>query len=115
MAPPRRRSPRRATSRPTGGSPSSPTPPPPSPTRPRASPCSAGASRCRWSSHPPATPGMMHHHGESAVARVAEHVGIPYTLSTMGSTSIEDVRLASPRGDLWFQLYLTADDELNET
>ena len=58
---------------------------------------------------------MMHHHGESAVARVAEHVGIPYTLSTMGSTSIEDVRLASPRGDLWFQLYLTADDELNET
>ncbi len=57
---------------------------------------------------------MMHHHGEPAVARVAEHVGIPYTLSTVGSTPIEDVRRAAPTGDLWFQLYLTADEELNE-
>jgi L-lactate dehydrogenase (cytochrome) len=58
---------------------------------------------------------MMHHHGESAVARVAQHVGIPYVLSTVGSTSIEDVRRAAPSGDLWFQLYLTADGSLNET
>ena len=57
---------------------------------------------------------MMHHHGEPAVARVAEHVGIPYALSTVGSTSIEDVRAAAPRGDLWFQLYYTADPEINE-
>lgn len=57
---------------------------------------------------------MMHHHGEPAVARVAEHLGIPYTLSTVGSTSIEDVRRAAPTGDLWFQLYFTADRELNE-
>ncbi|WP_328473315.1 alpha-hydroxy-acid oxidizing protein [Actinoplanes sp. NBC_00393] len=57
---------------------------------------------------------MMHHHGEAAVAEVAQHVGVPYALSTVGSTSIEDVRAASPDGDLWFQLYLTPDPKVNE-
>ena len=57
---------------------------------------------------------MMHHHGEAAVAAVAEHVGVPYALSTVGSTSIEDVRAAAPGGDLWFQLYFTADRSVNE-
>ncbi|MGY1706229.1 alpha-hydroxy acid oxidase [Geodermatophilus sp. SYSU D00697] len=56
---------------------------------------------------------MMHHHGEAAVAGVAAHVGVPYALSTVGSTSIEDVRAAAPGGDLWFQLYFTADREVN--
>jgi L-lactate dehydrogenase (cytochrome) len=57
---------------------------------------------------------MMHHHGEAAVARVAGHVGVPYALSTVGSTSIEDVRAAAPAADLWFQVYYTSDRELNE-
>lgn len=57
---------------------------------------------------------MMHHHGEAAVARVAEHVGVPYVLSTVGSTSIEDVRAAAPAADLWFQVYWTTDEKLNE-
>ena len=57
---------------------------------------------------------MMHHHGEAAVAGVAQHVGVPYALSTVGSTSIEDVRAAAPDGDLWFQLYFTADPRVNE-
>jgi L-lactate dehydrogenase (cytochrome) len=57
---------------------------------------------------------MMHHHGEAAVARVAEHVGVPYALSTVGSTSIEDVRTAAPEADLWFQVYYTSDHEMNE-
>jgi L-lactate dehydrogenase (cytochrome) len=56
---------------------------------------------------------MMHHHGEAAVARVAEHFGVPYALSTVGSTSIEDVRSAAPAGDLWFQVYYTSDEKLN--
>jgi L-lactate dehydrogenase (cytochrome) len=56
---------------------------------------------------------MMHHHGEAGVASVAAHVGVPYALSTVGSTSIEDVRAAAPSGDLWFQLFFTADRELN--
>jgi L-lactate dehydrogenase (cytochrome) len=57
---------------------------------------------------------MMHHHGEAAVARVAEHFGVPYALSTVGSTSIEDVRTAAPAADLWFQVYYTTDEKLNE-
>jgi L-lactate dehydrogenase (cytochrome) len=57
---------------------------------------------------------MMHHHGEAAVAAVAQHVGVPYALSTVGSTSIEDVRAAAPSADLWFQLFLTADQAVNE-
>jgi L-lactate dehydrogenase (cytochrome) len=56
---------------------------------------------------------MMHHHGEAAVARVAEHFGVPYALSTVGSTSIEDVRSAAPGADLWFQVYYTSDEKLN--
>ncbi|MBB3083939.1 alpha-hydroxy acid oxidase [Geodermatophilus sabuli] len=56
---------------------------------------------------------MMHHQGEAAVASVAGHVGVPYALSTVGSTSIEDVRAAAPDADLWFQLFFTADRELN--
>ncbi|MBG0564718.1 alpha-hydroxy-acid oxidizing protein [Actinoplanes sp. NEAU-A11] len=57
---------------------------------------------------------MMHHHGEAAVAEVAQHFGVPYALSTVGSTSIEDVRAASPDGDLWFQLFFTSDPRINE-
>ncbi|WP_235003257.1 alpha-hydroxy acid oxidase [Blastococcus haudaquaticus] len=57
---------------------------------------------------------MMHHHGEAAVARVAQHVGVPYALSTVGSTSIEDVRAAAPGAELWFQVYYTSDRAMNE-
>lgn len=57
---------------------------------------------------------MMHHHGEAAVARVAQHFGIPYGLSTVGTTTVEDVRAAAPDVDLWFQLYVTTDSEIND-
>lgn len=57
---------------------------------------------------------MMHHHGEAAVARVAQHFGIPYGLSTVGTTTVEDVRAAAPDVDLWFQLYVTSDPEIND-
>jgi L-lactate dehydrogenase (cytochrome) len=57
---------------------------------------------------------MMHHHGEAAVARVAQHFGIPYGLSTVGTTSVDDVRAAAPEVDLWFQLYVTSDPEVND-
>ena len=39
---------------------------------------------------------MMNHVGEPAVARVAAERGIPYALSTFGTTSIEDLATASP-------------------
>jgi L-lactate dehydrogenase (cytochrome) len=52
---------------------------------------------------------MMHTEGESAVARVAARTGIPYALSTMGTTSIEHLAAAAPEGRRWFQLYLWRD------
>lgn len=52
---------------------------------------------------------LMHHEGEPAVARVAERAGIPYALSTMGTTSPEDLAAAAPNGRNWFQLYLWKD------
>ncbi|MFI0467594.1 alpha-hydroxy-acid oxidizing protein [Saccharopolyspora sp. 5N102] len=54
---------------------------------------------------------MMNHEGEPAVARVADRAGIPYALSTMGTTSIEDVAAAAPNSRKWFQLYLWRDRE----
>ncbi|HET6257678.1 MAG TPA: alpha-hydroxy acid oxidase [Pseudonocardia sp.] len=52
---------------------------------------------------------MMHHEGERAVASVAQKVGIPYTLSTVGTTTIEEVAAAAPDARKWFQLYLWRD------
>ncbi|MGI8577052.1 MAG: alpha-hydroxy acid oxidase [Nocardioidaceae bacterium] len=52
---------------------------------------------------------MMHHEGEAAVARVAADTGVPYTLSTMGTTSPEAVAVAAPDGMRWFQLYVWRD------
>jgi len=57
---------------------------------------------------------MMQHEGESAVARVAERHGIPYTLSTLGTTSIERVGEAAPRARKWFQLYVQNDRTVGE-
>jgi L-lactate dehydrogenase (cytochrome) len=52
---------------------------------------------------------LMNHEGEPAVARVAGQLGIPYALSTLGTTSPEDVARAAPETDKWFQLYLWND------
>jgi len=52
---------------------------------------------------------MMHTDGEPAVARAAERAGIPFALSTMGTTSIERLADAAPRARRWFQLYLWRD------
>lgn len=52
---------------------------------------------------------MMHAEGEIAGARAAAKYGIPFTLSTLGTTSIEDVCAASPEGANWFQLYMWKD------
>lgn len=52
---------------------------------------------------------MMHSEGEIAGARAAAKYGIPFTLSTLGTTSIEDVCAASPKGANWFQLYMWKD------
>ena len=46
--------------------------------------------------------------GELAVARAAARAGIPYTLSTLSTRSIEEVRAVSD-GRLWFQVYAWRD------
>jgi L-lactate dehydrogenase (cytochrome) len=52
---------------------------------------------------------MMQTEGERAGASAAAAAGIPFTLSTMGTTSIEDVKAAAPDGRNWFQLYMWTD------
>jgi L-lactate dehydrogenase (cytochrome) len=68
---------------------------------------------------------MMHPGGEIAAARAAQRHGLPYTLSTMATTTIEAVSEAVPsqpagpdrppgQPDLWFQLYILRDSGLNK-
>ncbi|HEY8591120.1 MAG TPA: alpha-hydroxy acid oxidase [Naasia sp.] len=53
---------------------------------------------------------MMHTEGEIAGATAAAAAGIPFSLSTMGTTSIEDVAAATgPAARNWFQLYMWKD------
>lgn len=46
--------------------------------------------------------------GELAVARAAARAGVPYSLSTLGTRSIEEVAAVSS-GRLWFQVYVWRD------
>jgi L-lactate dehydrogenase (cytochrome) len=57
---------------------------------------------------PVGAPRMFHHEGELAVARAARHAGIPYGISTLGNTSVEDVA-AQTDTPLWFQMYVWGD------
>jgi 4-hydroxymandelate oxidase len=52
--------------------------------------------------------GLAHPDGELATARAAAAAGVPFTLSTMSSRSIEEVAQAAPDGTNWFQLYMQA-------
>jgi L-lactate dehydrogenase (cytochrome) len=52
---------------------------------------------------------MMQTEGEIAGAGAAAAAGIPFSLSTMGTTAIEDVKAANPDGRNWFQLYMWKD------
>jgi L-lactate dehydrogenase (cytochrome) len=52
---------------------------------------------------------MMQSEGEIAGASAAAAAGIPFSLSTMGTTAIEDVKAANPTGRNWFQLYMWKD------
>jgi L-lactate dehydrogenase (cytochrome) len=52
---------------------------------------------------------MMHAEGEVAGATAAGSAGIPFALSTLGTTTIEDVKSANPTGRNWFQLYIWKD------
>lgn len=55
---------------------------------------------------------LFHPSGEAAVAAAAGHSGAGYVLSTMATTSIEDIAATGP-GPKLYQLYLLNDDGLN--
>ena len=52
---------------------------------------------------------MMHTAGEKAGAAAAGAAGIPFSLSTVGTATPEDVAAANPDGRNWFQLYMWKD------
>jgi L-lactate dehydrogenase (cytochrome) len=56
---------------------------------------------------------LMQTEGESAGAGAAAAAGIPFTLSTLGTTSIEEVKKTNPHGRNWFQLYVMRDREIS--
>ena len=57
---------------------------------------------------------LMQTEGEIAGAGAAGAAGIPFTLSTLGTASIEDVKAANPRGRNWFQLYVMRQREISD-
>jgi len=62
---------------------------------------------------PTGTTRLFHYEGEVAAARAARAAGIPCTLSSLASTSIEDLADAVP-GPHWFQMYVWRDRSLVE-
>jgi 4-hydroxymandelate oxidase len=58
---------------------------------------------------PMAAHGLAHPDAEVATARAAAAAGVPFTLSTVSTVSIEDVAAAAPDAVRWFQLYTQAD------
>jgi len=62
---------------------------------------------------PTGAAGLMWYQGEIALARAAQHAGIPFAVSTSAITSMEKIAEASqPR--LWFQLYVWPDFNMAE-
>ena len=56
---------------------------------------------------------LMQTEGEIAGASAAGAAGIPFTLSTLGTSSIEAVKAANPDGRNWFQLYVMRQREIS--
>ena len=73
---------------------------------------SARWRRCRWPWPRPGTRGWCEGPAVGA-ARAAQRHGLPYTLSTMATTTIEAVAEAA-QPDLWFQLYILRDSGLTK-
>uniref|UniRef100_U5ETN3 (S)-2-hydroxy-acid oxidase n=1 Tax=Corethrella appendiculata TaxID=1370023 RepID=U5ETN3_9DIPT len=64
---------------------------------------------------PTAMQKMAHSEGECANARAAGQHKIPFILSTIATSSIEEVAQAAPNTVKWFQLYIYKDRSLTES
>lgn len=58
---------------------------------------------------PTAMQKMAHPEGECANARAAQQMGTIFILSTISTSSIEEVAEAAPLAIKWFQLYIYRD------
>ncbi len=56
---------------------------------------------------------LMQTEGETAGAGAAAAAGIPFTLSTLGTTTIADVTATNPTGRTWFQHYVMRQREIS--
>jgi L-lactate dehydrogenase (cytochrome) len=63
---------------------------------------------------PTGTPGVVWPNGAIVAALAAEAAGVGYCLSTMSTSSIEEIARASKR-PVWFQLYVMRDRELGKS
>lgn len=63
---------------------------------------------------PVAAQGLAHEEGEVATAKAMAEVGSIFSISTYGSTSVEDAAKAAPDASQFFQLYMSKDDKFNE-
>ncbi|XP_070506348.1 uncharacterized protein Hao [Chironomus tepperi] len=64
---------------------------------------------------PTAMQRMAHPDGEAASVRAAQNENTVFILSTIATTSIEDVAAAAPEATKWFQLYIYKDRKLTES
>ncbi|KAJ5612209.1 hypothetical protein N7510_005403 [Penicillium lagena] len=55
---------------------------------------------------------LFHEDKETGLAEACAEVGVPYTLSTASTSSIEDVASASGDGKRWYQLYWPQDNAI---
>lgn len=68
-----------------------------------------GASALPFGIAPTGFTRMMHTAGERAGAAAAGAAGIPFSLSTVGTATPEEVAAVNPSGRNWFQLYMWRD------
>ena len=62
---------------------------------------------------PPGSRDSCRPRARPAGASAAGAAGIPFTLSTLGTTSVEEVGKANPDGRNWFQLYVMRDRDIS--
>lgn len=58
--------------------------------------------------------GMLHRDADIHLARAATERGLPFSLSTVSTSSMEEIVAAVPNVNLWFQLYSMSDPEVQE-
>ncbi|MCK9906229.1 alpha-hydroxy-acid oxidizing protein, partial [Frankia sp. Cpl3] len=56
--------------------------------------------------------GIAHPQGELATARAAAALGLPFTISTVSSRSLEEVAAAMGKAPRWFQLFWPTDPDV---